>query len=54
MKSMKYKIVAYIEKRSDVEVIKFYTEYREEFFRKSISLQNLLYEKPEIRHLYLS
>lgn len=39
----KDKILAYIDRRTDIEIVNFYNEYKEEFYRKSINLQNLFY-----------
>ena len=47
-------IKKHIEKRSDVEIIVYYEQYKEQVFLKCKKLQEYLYKNPIIKEKYLS
>jgi hypothetical protein len=47
-------IKKHIEKRSDVEIIVYYEQYKEQFFLKCKKLHQYLYKNPLIKEKYLS
>lgn len=47
-------IKKHIDSHSDVEMIVFYEQYKEQFFLRCKRLQDYLYKNPQIREKYLS